>query len=139
MNKNFTFPIRIYYEDTDAGGIVYHANYLKFAERARTEALRSLGLSQSYFLREYKTSLIVYACELNYLAPSYLDDILEVMTCFKKAGHVRLELSQLIMREDQKIATLDVVLACVNSEGKPVRLLSDLRRLLTDFGENNNG
>lgn len=125
------FPIRVYFEDTDAGQIVYYANYLKFAERARTEFLRDLGFTHSKMMKEQGMMFVVRSCLLNCLAPAYLDDVLEVRTHIsKKLGYVKLELSQVILRGTQLIATLEVVLACINSKGKPVRVESNLRRLL---------
>ncbi len=139
MKKNSTphsFPIRIYFEDTDAGKIVYYANYLKFAERARTEFLRSLGFTHTQMIKEQQVMFVVRSCLLNCLAPAYLDDVLEVRThVLGKLGIAKLTLSQVILRGSQLIATLEVVLACINSKGKPVKLDSDLRRLLIDCGE----
>jgi len=127
--SNYTiFPVRIYTEDTDVGGIVYHANYLKFAERARTEALRTLGESLSS-LQGQGILLVVRSCFLNCLASARLDDVLEVRTYFKKLGHVKIEVIQDIVREDQLIATLEVVLACVNLSGKPIKINDHLRHL----------
>jgi len=129
MPKSHVFPLRVYFEDTDTGGIVYYANYLKFAERARTEFLRDLGFSHSKMMKEQKIMFVVRSCLLNCLAPAYLDDVLEVRTHLKKAGRVKLELSQVIGREDQSIATLDVVLACVTLNGKPAKIDDHLRQL----------
>ncbi len=133
MKNAHTFPIRVYIEDTDMGGIVYHANYLKFAERARTELLRSLGFNRSELVAKKDNAFVVRTCVLNCLAPACLDDVLEVRTHLKKMGHAKLDLSQDIFCEDKPIATLDVVLACVNSKGKPVKLDDALRRLLIDL------
>lgn len=121
MRKYHRLPIRIYMEDTDTGGIVYHANYLKFAERARTEALRVIGGCLAS-MQDRGMRLVVRSCLLNCLAPAYLNDVLEVRTHFKKPGRVRLELTQDIFREDQCIATLEVVLACINPLGKPIKI-----------------
>lgn len=130
MNKFHTFPIRVYFEDTDTGGIVYYANYLKFAERGRTELLRYLGVSHSEMIKKQGVMFVIRSCLLNCLAPARLDDLLEVRTYFKKLGGAKLEVSQTIVREDQLIATLEVVLACVNSLGKPIKLEDHLRHLL---------
>lgn len=129
MSKSHVFPLRVYFEDTDTGGIVYYANYLKFAERARTEFLRDLGFSHSKIMKDQKIMFVVRSCLLNCLAPAYLDDVLEVRTHLKKAGRVKLELSQVIGREDQPIATLEVVLACVTLNGKPAKIDDHLRQL----------
>ncbi len=133
MSKTHSFSVRIYYEDTDAGGIVYFANYLKFAERARTEFLRDFGFSHSKLMKEQGVMFVVRSCLLNCLASAYLDDVLEIKTHLKKTGHVKLELFQTIKREDQSIATLEVVLACVNLKGKPVKIDRTLRHLLIDL------
>lgn len=134
MHKYHTFPIRIYMEDTDAGGIVYHANYLKFAERARTEALRSVGGSLSV-LQDQGMILVVRSCFLNCLAPARLNDVLEVRTHFKKPGRAKLEVNQALMRDTQPIATLEVILACISPVGKPTRLDALFAKTLwTHFG-----
>lgn len=127
MKIPHNFPIRIYIEDTDVGGIVYHANYLKFAERARTELLRELGFNRSQLMKERDNLFVVRSCVLNCLAPARLDDVLEVRTRLKKMGYAKFDLSQTIFCEDKLIATVDVVLACVNSKGKPVKLNDALR------------
>lgn len=133
--KHHSFSVRIYMEDTDAGGIVYHSNYLKFAERARTEALRFIGGSLSV-LQDQGMILVVRSCLLNCLAPARLNDVLEIRTYFKKPGHAKLEVSQVIVREDKLIATLEVVLACINPIGRPIKLdASFANTLWTYFGE----
>lgn len=121
MSKYHSVPFRVYMEDTDAGGIMYHSNYLKFAERGRTDSLRALGGSLST-LQAHGMLLVVRSCLLNCLAPAHLNDVLEVRTHYKKPGRAKLEVSQAILREDQIIATLEVVLACINTIGKPIRL-----------------
>lgn len=135
MNKYHSFPLRVYSEDTDCYGIVYHANYLKFAERARTEALVSIGRNLAT-LKEKGMMLFIRSCTLNCLAPAYLNDVLEVRTQFKKPERVRLVVSQTIVCEDRIIATLEVLLATVNPLGKPMRLNAELANTLwTLFGE----
>lgn len=134
MNKFHSFPIRVYLEDTDAGGIVYHSNYLKYAERGRTEALRALGGSLSV-LQNKGITLVVRSCLLNFLAPARLNDVLEIRTHFKKPGRAKFEVSQVIVREDKIITTFEVVLACISPLGKPLRLdASFANELWTHFG-----
>lgn len=136
MNTFHSFPIRVYTEDTDCYGIVYYSNYLNFAERGRTEALREVG-GDLVALQDGGMRLVIRSCLLNCLAPARLNDVLEVRTHFKKPGRAKLEVSQVIVREDQSIATLEVVLACINPEGKPIRLDAEFARTLwTHFGEN---
>lgn len=135
MTQYHSFPVRIYTEDTDCYGIVYHSQYLNFAERARTEALRVIGGDLAAF-QASGMRLVVKSCLLNCLAPACLNDVLEVRTQFKKPGRVRLEVTQVLVREGQTIATLDVVLACINPSGKPIRLDEDFANTLwTHFGE----
>jgi acyl-CoA thioester hydrolase len=134
MPKSHTFSVRVYFEDTDTGGIVYYANYLKFSERARTEFLRDFGFSHFKIMKEQEVMFVVRSCVLNCLAPAHLDDVLEIKTHLKAPGHAKLALSQVIMREDQIIATLEVVLACVNLKGKPVKMDDNLRQLLITYG-----
>lgn len=133
MRNPFLLSVRVYYEDTDVGGVVYYANYLKFAERGRTEALRSLGIDQSVLLKNKGLRFVVRDCLLNCLAPAHLDDILDVKTDFKKIGYAKIAVHQVIARKGQVIATLDVTLACLNPQGRPIKLTGDLRRLLIDL------
>lgn len=134
MNKPFSQTYRVYYEDTDAMGIVYYANYLKFAERGRTEWLRHIGFAHSKMIEDQGIMFVVKSCLLNCLAPARLDDVLEVRTRFKKPGFAKLELIQEILRGEQMLATLDVVLACINSSGKPVKLDEKLRHFVLTYG-----
>lgn len=134
--KQHTFPVRVYFEDTDTGGIVYYANYLKFAERGRTELLREVGISHAEMIKKQGMMFVIRSCYLNCLASARLDDVLEVRTYFKKLGHAKIEVSQAIAREDKPIATLEVVLACVNSVGKPLKIDGHLRHLLLTYQSN---
>jgi len=136
MSKHHTFPIRVYIEDTDMGGIVYYANYLKFAERARTEFLREFGVNHTQLIKDQGIIFVVRTCLLNCLASARLDDVLEVRTYLKKLGRAKLELSQTIVRDGQLIATLDVVLACVTLSGKPIKMDDHLRRMLITYESN---
>ncbi len=113
---------RVYYEDTDAAGIVYHANYLKFAERARTEWLRLLGFEQSRLMLEEKILFPVYHIEISFLSPAKLDDLLTFEIKILELKNVSMKLRQIIKCENRKLAELDVTIACVNLEKKPTRL-----------------
>lgn len=136
MAHDHTFPIRIYTEDTDCYGIVYHSRYLNFAERGRTEALRVIGGDLTVF-KDKGMLFVIRSCLLNCLAPARLNDVLEVRTHFKKPGRASLVASQVIAREHRIIATLEVGLACVNLNGKPIRLDTEFANTLwTHFGEN---
>lgn len=90
----FTFPIRVYWEDTDAGGIVFYANYLKFFERARTEWLRNLGVEQQKLRDESGGMFVVTQAELNYLRPARLDDLLEVTAVLQSTGRASITIAQ---------------------------------------------
>ena len=94
MKASFVFPIRIYWEDTDAGGIVFYANYLKFFERARTEWLRSLGIQQQSLKEESGGMFVVSETQIKYFSPARLDDLLEVTACTAEAGRASLVLAQ---------------------------------------------
>ncbi|HUA77500.1 MAG TPA: tol-pal system-associated acyl-CoA thioesterase [Acetobacteraceae bacterium] len=117
------FACRVYFEDTDAAGIVYHANYLRFAERARTEALRDLGVPHAALIAEHGLILVVRRIKMDYLRVARLDDSLEVATTVLAAGAASIDLSQVIRRADETIAEAEVGLACVRrNDGKPARI-----------------
>ncbi len=116
-----TSTFRIYYEDTDAGGIVYYANYLKFAERARTEWLRARGLEQRIMMEDTGVSIVVRRCVSEFLSPAKLDDLICVETHLHEFGKVRMTMQQVIKREEKTLVTLEVELACINAQGKPLR------------------
>jgi len=118
------FPIRVYYEDTDAGGIVYYANYLKFAERARTEMLRESGLDQSRIMAQQGLMFAVRRCAAEYLRPARLDDLLTVSTGLIAARGARIDLEQRVHKtgdENHDVAILAVQLACLDRRGRAVR------------------
>ena len=132
MNKIFRFPVRVYYEDTDAGGIVYHANYLKFAERARTEYLRALGFNHQKVLAEHHLVLVVRYAEIDYRAPSRLDDLLEVRTELLEMGNTSFDLRQEVCLGDKLLAALKITIVAVTPEGKALRLPPQLRQIFSD-------
>lgn len=117
-----TISYRVYYEDTDAGGIVYHANYLKFAERARTEWLRELGFEQSKLLKENGVFFAVHQLQIAYHAPAKLDDLLTIETHLENAKKVSFQMNQVIKCGTTKIATLSVSIASIDAQGKPCRI-----------------
>ncbi len=119
----FTWPVRVYYEDTDSGGVVYHANYLKFMERARTEWLRSRGFEQTDLLRSYGLVFVVRAISLDYLKPALFNDMLEVTVELAESGKSQMVLAQNVRRRHAALAEARVRLACVNSTSfKPVKM-----------------
>jgi acyl-CoA thioester hydrolase len=121
------FPVRVYYEDTDAGGIVYYANYLKFAERARTEMMHLLDAGYREIVRDEGLAFAVRRCEVDFLAPARLDDVLEVRTRLLAERGASLSAEQVIRREGRDIARLHVRLACIGSAGRPARIPEGLR------------
>lgn len=121
----FQFPIRVYYEDTDAGGIVYYANYLKFCERARTEWLRLLGISQSKFL-EQNIGFVVTKVAMSNLASARLDDLLNVTTEIKTLKRASIIFNQQIINQEKvKLCEVEVIVACVDfNKNKPIAIPS---------------
>jgi acyl-CoA thioester hydrolase len=127
------FGLRVYYEDTDAAGIVYYANYLKFAERARTEMLRHVGFEQETLRRTTGRVFAVRHCSADYLAPARLDDELVVETRLTALGGASLEMAQQIGRGERTLARLALRLACLGPDGRPSRLPPALRAALACF------
>jgi acyl-CoA thioester hydrolase len=125
--------IRVYYEDTDAGGVVYYANYLKFAERARTEWLRDLGVDQHQLRQESGIFFVVKRCEVDYMAPAFLDDELRVQTCLQELGNASISMKQTVKRlsDEQVLAELQVVVVSVNEQLRPNRIPAKLRDTLS--------
>ncbi len=113
-----TFNCRVYYEDTDAAGIVYYANYLKFTERARTEALRDLGVSQSFVQKEYGLVFVVKKILAEYCMPAKLDDLLKIKTVTRKIGKVSFQVEQEIYIGEKKIFKAEVKLGAIDPQGK---------------------
>ncbi len=129
-DKAFFFPVRVYYEDTDAAGVVYYANYLKFAERARTEWLRQIGVSQQDMLEGDGLGFVVARVEVAYKKPARLDDLVWVETHLQHIGKVRMSMRQIIRVSDVVAAELEVEIALVNRQFAPARLPEPLQRLL---------
>lgn len=124
--RNHQFPIRIYYEDTDTGGIVYHASYLRFAERARTEWLRALGVNQQSLRDDSGIGFVVSKLSIDYLAPAKLDDELTVITDMTELGRASLKLRQDVWRGPTLVAALMVTVACIDAHGHVARLPKSL-------------
>ena len=135
MSKKFNHQIKVYYEDTDAGGVVYYANYLKFIERARSEALSDIGLSNLKIKKDFGALIIVKSCNINFNKSAYLEDQLKIssfITSFSKASFI---MDQVISRDDNIIVTAKVHLVFVNEKNKPVKIpekiLIDLKPYLS--------
>ena len=114
-NQTFNWQVRVYYEDTDAGGVVYHAQYLNFMERARTEMLRHLGFEQSDLLQQYKCIFVVHSMQIQFKKSAKLDDLLEIACTLSKVGHGSVEFLQSILLNQQTLVTALVKLACVDA------------------------
>jgi len=119
----FTWPVRVYYEDTDAAGVVFYANYLKFMERARTEWLRSLGFEQTTLFHDHNVVFVVRSLAVEFLRPALFNDALEVTVEPKGARGGALEIAQTVRRGAHELVTAAVRIACVNTQSfRPVRI-----------------
>ena len=130
MKKNFNFQIKVYYEDTDAGGVVYYANYLKFLERARSEAVYSLGFTNKSLLDNHGVLLIVKSCNIEYKKPAQFEDMLEVVSeaiSFTKTSFL---MKQNILRNDELISNAEIHLVAVDKNGKATKLPEELKKKL---------
>lgn len=125
------FTLRVYYEDTDLGGIVYYANYLKFIERARTEWVRGLGVNQGKLKSDTGVVFVVRRVEADYLAPARFDDVLVVLTRVRAVGGARLVLEQVVMRAGDRLFSALVTLVALTASGAPTRLPAEFRRQIT--------
>ena len=130
MSKEFKYNTKVYYEDTDAAGIVYYANYLKFLERARSEAIYSMGLTNKKLLNNYGTIIIVKSCKINYKKPAIFEDSLEIISKIKTIGKSSFTMDQMIKRKEEVISESEIVLVTVNAEGKPIRIPDVLNKFL---------
>ena len=131
VDGSHQLALRIYYEDTDAGGVVYYANYLRFAERARTEMLRLAGVPHEQLREQTGATFAVSRCQVEYLRPAKLDDEIWVSTRLTGLCGASAEMEQIIGRGDARLAHMAIRLAFVSSDGKPTRLPPSLRNALT--------
>lgn len=137
---HYVFPVRVYYEDTDAAGIVYYANYLKFAERARTEMMRCLGAEHQSLMDEVGIAFVVRSCSVEYLQPARLDEALMVCTQIRELRGASMRVSQIMVRQEldgteTKLVDLSIRLACINSDLRPARFLGPVRKSLSGLVE----
>ena len=130
MAKKFNFNIKVYYEDTDAGGVVYYANYLKFLERARSEAIHSLGFSNKGLLENHGILLIVKSCNIQYKQPAQLEDLLEISSEATSFTKTSILMKQLILKNKDIISEAEVHLVAVDNKGKPTKIPDQLKRKL---------
>ena len=132
MSTSFQIAVRVYYEDTDFSGVVYHARYLHFFERGRTEALRACGVSHTELLaRAEPLAFAVRKMTTEWIAPARIDDLLDVTTRFLEVRGARMLIGQEMQREGALVARADVEAACMNLDGRPRRLPPEI---LARFG-----
>jgi tol-pal system-associated acyl-CoA thioesterase len=125
----YSFPVRVYFENTDAGGVVYHSEYLKFLERARTEWLRHLGFDHQALARDHRVVFVVTAAAIDFARAARLDDNLAVSVRLDSLGKVRCVFNQEVRRDDEVLVKASITVACVTGENfKPVQIPEALRR-----------
>lgn len=126
-HQTHVHTLRVYYEDTDAGGIVYHAGYLRFIERARTEMLRASGFDHMTLRRDQGMVFAVKSLSADFVAPAFLDDLLEVNSRVVNLNGASMEMAQTVTRDGHDLVRCTVKLVCLNEKGRPVRLPAELR------------
>ena len=130
MSNEFMHEVKVYYEDTDSGGVVYYSNYLKFLERARTEMLETVGLSNKKLLEEYNTLIIVKSCNIEYVSPAKLEDKIQIYSSIESFNKASFVIIQNIKKGDNLIVKAKLKLVTVNQEGKPIKIPSVLQNKL---------
>ena len=133
MHENFFHKLKVYYEDTDSGGVVYYANYLKFMERARTEALHSIGYSNKKVKDDFNCLIIVKACKIDYKKSAHLEDELTVRSFVKSVTKTSFFMNQIISRNDNIITEAQVHLVFVDTKGKPVKIPKEIQNKLKPY------
>ena len=122
MHGNFYHTVKVYYEDTDAGGVVYYANYLKFLERARTEALTTIGLSNSIIKDKFGILIIVKSCNIEYKKSAYLEDKLNIRSFIKSVTKTSFFMNQIITKDEDIIVEAQIHLVFINEKSKPAKV-----------------
>ena len=122
MHENFFHKLKVYYEDTDSGGVVYYANYLKFLERARTEALFSIGFSNNKIQQDFNSLIIVKSCNIEYKKSAYLEDELTIRSFVKSITKTSFFMNQIITKNNELIVEAQIHLVFVNKDGKPIKI-----------------
>jgi acyl-CoA thioester hydrolase len=126
MHENFNHTVKVYYEDTDSGGVVYYANYLKFLERARTEALVSLGFSNKKIKDEFGALIIVKSCNIEYKKSAFLEDELNIRSFVKSITKTSFFMNQIITKDEKIIVEAQVHLVFIDKNGKPIKIPEDI-------------
>ena len=122
MHKNFIHNVKVYYEDTDAGGVVYYANYLKYLERARTEALSTIGLSNKKIKNDFGALIIVKSCNIEYKKSAYLEDDLQIKSFVDSTSKTSFLMNQSIFKDEELIVEAKIRLVFINEKYKPVKI-----------------
>ena len=122
MHENFYHTVKVYYEDTDAGGVVYYANYLKYLERARTEALASIGLSNLQIKQKFGALIIVKSCNIEYKKSAHLEDELKIRSFIKSITKTSFVMNQFVTRNQEAIVDAQIHLVFINENSKPVKV-----------------
>ena len=130
MHKNFTHNVKVYYEDTDAGGVVYYANYLKYLERARTEALSNIGLSNTKIKDDFGALIIVKSCNIQYKKSAHLEDDLQIKSFVESTSITSFLMNQSIFKDKELIVEAKILLVFINEKFKPVKIP---KKILSDF------
>lgn len=133
VGKIHHFPVRVYYADTDAAGIVYHATYLDFAERARTEMMRLFGFDHAQLQKDHGLLFAVRSCAIDYRRPARLDALLEIRSRVTHLGGASLHISQDIWRDEEVLVQLVIRLVCMHFDGRATRMPALIRSNLQDF------
>ena len=126
MHENFFHKLKVYYEDTDSGGVVYYANYLKFLERARTEALFSIGFSNKKIQEEFEALIIVKSCNIEYKKSAFLEDELTIRSFVKSITKTSFFMNQIITKDEKIIVEAQVHLVFIDKNGKPIKIPEDI-------------
>ena len=133
MHENFFFNVKVYYEDTDSGGLVYYANYLKFLERARTEALFSIGYGNQKIKDKFNSIIIVKSCNIEYKKTAHLEDELKIRSFIKSTSKTSFFMNQIITKENVEIVNAQIHLVFINENGRPMRLPEEIHTHFTPY------
>jgi len=133
MKKSFNHNVKVYYEDTDAGGVVYYANYLKFLERARSEALSEVGLSNLKIKKDYGALIVVKSCNIEFNKSAHLEDKLKINSFITSFTKTSFTMSQSIYRNKDSIVKSKIHLVFINEKGKPIKIPENILKNLKPF------
>tara|TARA_Y100001970_G_scaffold267360_1_gene357306 strand:+ start:4677 stop:5072 length:396 start_codon:yes stop_codon:yes gene_type:complete len=128
--KKFKYSLKVYYEDTDAGGVVYYANYLKFLERARTESITSVNFTNLKLIKNHGIYIIVKSCNLNFIKPARLEDKLDIISEIVEVKNASVKVKQDIFLKNDLIVSSETLLATINKSGKPTKMPGELKEQL---------